>query len=338
MIFKFNKSKEVIFISMLGVNLTKGHFSKIGICDEMTMSAIIDLILDYNTQQIVIDCSSLIYTKDQKVFEKFTTHSQIKDREVIFFNIEQQLERRLQTDLVNNDFEFVNEDLSNEYFSKSKFLNVLINITSLSDLDYNICEEIKENDGKTLNHCVKDFTREGYKLKSTPLWTNYYIEINSIFKKKPSDSCWLLSRLCQILRDRIGHNTKILLTSTSLNGTILTSFIKEILSDSYTIELVCFDRLGPDLTINEMSANKKDKYDYIIYLCDFIIGGTEFKILQAMLSLRNLKVTDVIAVGSYSSMEESKIDNIPFKRVFHLPTIVPKIKYGLTQQSVIDDT
>ena len=334
MIFTVNNSKEVVFISMLGLNLSEGHFRKLGICDEITAEALIENILDYNTQQIVIDCSSLVYSQDQKVFERLTTHPQLKDREIVFFNIEQQLTRRLTQDLKTNHFQFEEVQFQNEYFSEGKVTSVLINVSSLDEINANICEELINYDAKTLKLCVKDYTKDGYKLKSTPLWTNYYIEINSIFKKQPSDCCWLLSRLCNLFREKIGANTGVLLASTSLNGTILTSFIKEILSDSYTIELACFDRLGPDLTFNEMSKNRNQKYDYIVYLCDFIIGGTEFKVLKALLALRRFEVTDVMAVGSYSPKEESKIDKIPFQRIFHLPDVLPDIKYGLTKESV----
>jgi hypothetical protein len=334
MIFKVTNSKEVVFISLLGVNISEGHFRKMGICDEITTSALIEHILDNNTQQIVVDCSAIVYSQDQKVFEKLTTHPQLKDREIVFFNIGQQLTRRLTQDLRTNHFQFEEVQFQNEYFSEGKITSVLINISSLDQIDANICEELKKYDATTLKLCVKDYTKDGYKLKSTPLWTNYYIEINTVFKKQPMDCCWLLSRLCHLFREKIGANTGVLLASTSLNGTILTSFIKEILSDSYTIELACFDRLGPDLTVNEMSKNRNQKYDYIVYLCDFIIGGTEFKVLKAMLALRRLEVTDIIAVGSYIPMEESKIDKIPFQRIFHLPDVLPGIKYGLTKEDV----
>ncbi|MFY0674516.1 MAG: hypothetical protein JXQ87_14045 [Bacteroidia bacterium] len=336
MMFKIKHTKEVVFISLLGVNITKGHYRKLGICDEITTQALIELILENNTQQIVIDCSSLVYSKDQKVFERFTTHPLLKDREVVFFNIEQQLVRRLQKDLVSNHFQFVIDELQDEYFSFSQITNVLINISSLEEIDVNVCEELTKHDAETLKLCAKAYKEEGYQLKSTPLWTNYYIEINAIFIKKPTAACWLLSRLCQLFRDKIDSNTYVLLASTSLNGTILTSFLKEILSDSYSIELACFDRLGPDLMVNELSRIRSNEYDYVVYLCDFVIGGTEFKILKALLALRKLEVTDVIAVGSYASLVESKVDNIPFERIFHLPKVLPDIKYGLTKESVIN--
>jgi len=122
-----------------------------------------------------------------------------------------------------------------------------------------------------------------------------------------------------------------LLVSTSLSGTILATIMKEVLNDNYKIETICFDRLGPDLLINEVNMHRNDNYDCIIHICDFIIGGTELKILKALLALRKLTITHVFAIGTYLDASEYKFDSIVINNILTTSEVYPDINYSLTK-------
>ena len=319
---------DIVFISMLGANFAINKFEKLGICDENTTDFLLDKLEEHNTSNIVFDCSSVVYTDDQKVFERMFNQHQTKDRKILFFNMESELYERLLKDLENSGYIFEKYEKSNSYFSKNKIKSVAINNFDIIDIT---AKELKNNDIKILQNCSIKHKVQSERLLSTPIWSNYYFDVGKLFSDNPQKTTWILSRLCNKFRNTIRTNKKILLVSTSLHGTILATIMKEILNDSYEIETICFDRLGPDLLINEINHNKKEKYDYIIYVCDFIIAGTELKILKALLALRKLSINFVFSIGTFLKSNEYNFDSITLESIVRTRDIHNDVKYALNK-------
>jgi len=317
--------KNIVLISVLGVNIKIGKFEKLGICDESTTDYLIEQLEKYNTSTIAFDFSAIVYKDDQKVFERIFNLSQTRDRNLIFFNLEIELYERLIKNLENSDYTYKKHEKSNLYFAKSKIKSISINDVESIDEAVNL---LKTNDIKILQSCSTKCEGESLQLLSTPIWTNYYFDISKLFAIKPVDMSWILARLCDKFRKAIRPNKNILLVSTSLYGTTLSALMKEILNDSYKIETICFDRLGPDLLINEINLHKKENYDNITYICDFIIGGTELKILKALLALRKLSINHVFSIGTYLNPKDYVFNSTVIDNIVKTKDIRSDIKEG----------
>jgi hypothetical protein len=328
----YSKKHNMIFLSILGVNFKIGKFATLGICDEMTTDYLINFLSINNTETIVFDFSAIVYKNDQKVFERIFSLTQSKDRRIIFFNVEEELQERLIKNLENDNYKYNLSEINDLYFSSKSVCSVKINN---DDPINEIQLLLKENDFKILKSCSINYP-DGIQLKSTSFWTNYYFNISKIFLLNPTNSAWILARLCDKIRKSTRTNKNILMVSTSLFGTILSTIMKEIFSDNYIIETICFDRLGPDLLINEINIHKKDSYDCILYICDFIIGGTELKILKALLALRKLEITHIFAIGTFSDPNDYKLDHIHFENIAKTCEICPDIIYSLIKEDKHD--
>jgi len=323
-----SKNKEVVYISVLGINFSLGKFEKLGVFDDETTDTLIKYLEKYNTEKIIFDCSSVVYKDDQKVFERFFNLVKYKDREIIFFNLEPELFERIKLDLKNSVFNYYVNTSQVQYFQSTEITSVGVNI---EDGFGQISKDLKNNDIEILKRCAKDYNKTSYQLKSTSFWTNYFFDISTLFSESPRNILWIIARLCNRFRNIIRQDKSVLLISTSLYGTIISTLMKEVLNDSYKIETICFNRLGPDILINEVNIHRKDSYDYVIHVSDIIIGGTELKILKALLSLRKLSITHVFVIGMREAFKDNYFDSLIINSVLTTNEIYEDIYYTITK-------
>lgn len=315
------ENRQYKYLNVLGLQFKLCRFEKIGIVDEVTLDEIHEILSANSTSKFVIDFCGMGYVKPQKAFFKMLHDKNILSQEIIFFAMPDGLFDDLNSELMKFKCQFKVQEENDAILSSYKIKSILLN--SHYDDSSLFGQDIREHIIDLINKCS---VKEDRRLSSTPFMTNYYFQIDKLFNKYNNSVGWLVSRFVYILRAVLSKSGDVKLVSSSLNGYALSVIIKEIVSDSHKIDCICFDRLGPDLFISEVGKTPSN-HNECVYICDFIIGGTELKILKALLQVEKSKISHVIAIGKFINNESGEIDRVKVNSLFDMKQIRADINY-----------
>jgi len=193
----------------------------------------------------------------------------------------------------------------------------------------NECDSLES---KFLHKIVKDsYTPvETHVLSSTPLKAPGEFSATS-FISNPTFFKLVSLILAEKVYDFISSNhlKNVTIVSASLRGATLAAAIWEILRSSQNVRLCPIDHFGPRHDLLEPAKfHEAIQNSNCIYIGDFLIAGTEVKVLSAYTKFLNGSLCAAFVVGKFT--EKSKLGNTVLESLVYLKDCVDKLEYKLS--------
>jgi len=200
------------------------------------------------------------------------------------------------------------------------------------DLDINyLRSKVRELENVFIRELVDDSYHEidEHVLSSTPLIAPGEFNATS-FISHPENFKWICLILADNIHDYIIENelSNVTIVSASLRGATLAAAIWEILESEHHINLCPIDHFGPKHDLLEPAKfHDPIQNSKCIYVGDFLIAGTEVKVLSAYTKFLSGELCAAFVVGKYTVKE--KLGGTSLKSLVNLRDCVQPLEYKL---------
>jgi|GEM_PF-1218925 len=231
---------------------------------------------------IIIDMNNIVFYPS-RAFEKFMD---LKENRIIFWRVAD-LSKKLKNDLSDYYLENIDSNgnilLFSNIFTKEEFFREIQ--SSLADIYINECAEIVSR--ITKNHDAEK------PQESSGIYSNSYVHIKDLFTK-PYDYNYIIFELLSLINSlNIQFDA---LVSTSRNGAVIANILGWLLEK----KVVHCTSLGPKYAIEVNTVNKEiRKGKKYLYIFDFICLGTEIKVLNALLDIKEAELVGGVGIANY---------------------------------------
>ncbi len=143
--------------------------------------------------------------------------------------------------------------------------------------------------------------KEPKRLSSTPLVASGEFNATKILSE-PSRYKWIVAIMAESINRAIQLDKpkSFTIVTASLRGAVLAGGVWEILYFVSKLDLHIIDHMGPRYDILEIpSKDDKSIANYCIYVGDFMIGGTEIKVVSSYCNLFGSKLKHAFVIGKY---------------------------------------
>lgn len=287
-------------------------------------------------KNIVINCNNVLDIEDHFTdsFFSYVEKKLSKNYVIVFYSndglakLVNYMAEHIDKSLSRFSFKHQEDELSFFVVSKKEICSSVIN-TMISDAkkleDNSVIAVVSASYTETRSACGVET------LPSTPLRATGQFNATNLISK-PSEFRWivvlLVDKIFQLSKKNDIANYS--LVAGSLRGSAIAGSVWELLQqfdDKITIQIV--DHVGPchDVAGRRYESPSAMK-EQCIYIGDFIIAGTEIKLISAYCNFMGSKLTHAFVIGKYT--EQNYIDKtIELHSLVDLKKCKPNLEYKL---------
>ena len=285
-----------------------------------------ELVGDKDT--IIVNCNDINDIDDHSVDPIFKF---IKERKkaIIFFADDNKKQLVDHLDGISRNY-----DIEKNFFTEKNIKSIFFDNGILSRLDaVSWIKEALNLEKKWLIRQVKK-SFQPYdtekRLSSTPLKASGEFNATKILSH-PAKFKWVVTIMAESINRiiQIDQPKSLTIISASLRGAVIAGGVWEILYYVCRPNLHLVDHMGPRYDILEIPS-KKDKSiaKYCIYIGDFMIAGTETKVVSSYCSLFGGNLKHAFVIGKY--IDETYLSNdIQLHALVNLKECVADLQYVL---------
>lgn len=287
-------------------------------------------ILDKDIDVIVINCNEINDIEDHFI-DPLVEYLKNTKKTIIFFSNDKKAK------LVNHLDQHVSQNdqiENNKIFSEGDTRTYCIDNCDLSSskVDSFIKEALSLEKKWLKKQIRKTYTEypAPKRLSSTPLIASGEFNATAILSN-PSKYKWIAILLAELINNliQVERPKSYTIIAASLRGAAIAGAVWELLYFVSKPTLHIIDHLGPRYNILEIPRQENHFITtYCIYIGDFMIGGTEAKIVQSYCNLMGGKIKHAFVVGNYIKDEYINSD-IKLHALVSLGDCVDSLKYSL---------
>lgn len=267
-----------------------GHYSK----ERSLRGKEIDALYDYIKKEpngqltFVVDMHNIVFYPARE-FEKFL---ELRDRRIVFYDV-----------VVENILPKLKEDLQDSFMERTEegkptllFGNCQAKEAYEREVEVYMQHIYQDESARIVRALTRSITREK-PLESSGIYSNCYVNIKELFTK-PDDYNFIIFQMVGEIARSSGKFDA--LVSTSRNGAVLANILGWLLDK----KVVHCTSLGPRYAIETDTINKEiRKGKKYLYVFDFICLGTEIKVLNALLGVRDAELVGGIGIANYIPLD-----------------------------------
>lgn len=292
-----------------------GHYSKERSLRGKEIDALYDYIQAETSGQLtfVIDIHNIVFYPARE-FEKFLN---LKARRIVFYDV-----------AVDNILPKLKEDLQDSFLegTSDEGLSLLFsNCPTKEAYEREIKDRMRQIYQDESARIVKSLAKPMMRrkpLESSGIYSSCYVNIKELFTK-PDDYNFIIFQMVGKIAE--GGEKIDALVSTSRNGAVLANILGWLLDK----KVVHCTSLGPKYAIETDTIMKEiRKGKKYLYVFDFICLGTEIKVLNALLGVRDAELVGGIGIANYIPLDSKYAQGNVLGRMTSLVSIMEyKIPY-----------